>query len=98
MPDHLNCQLCDRTLPALTAHHLIPRQHTKRRKQDPGPTVDICAACHKQIHTLFDNRTLAQELNTLEKLRDHPQMAKFIAWVQKQDPQKRVRSYRGTGS
>lgn len=90
----MNCQICDRNVDQLTVHHLIPRQHTKRRKQAPGPTVDICSACHKQIHTLFDNRHLARELNTLERLRAHPRMEKFIAWVQKQDPNKRVRSFR----
>ncbi|BCL36154.1 hypothetical protein NSMS1_26010 [Nostoc sp. MS1] len=52
----------------LTVHHLVPRQNTKRKKQDPGETINICSACHRQIHTLFDNKVLAQELNTLEKL------------------------------
>ncbi|PSN18060.1 HNH endonuclease [filamentous cyanobacterium CCP5] len=91
----MNCQLCDRPVEKLTVHHLVPRQHTKRRRQDPGPTVDICAACHKQIHTLFDNRYLAQELNSLDRLRSHPRMEKFLAWVRKQNPGKKVRSFRG---
>lgn len=88
------CQLCDRDCPALTVHHLIPRQHTKRKKQPPGPTIDICAACHKQIHTLFDNRQLARELNTLAALKAQPQLMRFVAWVQRQDPNRKVRSYR----
>lgn len=90
------CQLCRRPIDQLTQHHLIPRQYTKRRKQDPGPTIDICLACHKQIHTLFDNVYLARELNTLEKLQQHPKMIKFIAWVHKQNPQKKIRSFRGS--
>lgn len=88
------CQLCDRTCDQLTRHHLIPRQQTRRQQQAPSPTIAICAACHKHLHTLFDNRQLACELNTLEALRSHPRMAKFIAWVRKQDPNKRVRSFR----
>ena len=87
----MRCELCERDLPKLTVHHLIPRQKTKRKKLDPGPTVNICSACHRQIHTLFDNTHLANELNSLDALRSQPQMQKFLAWVRKQDPYKRVR-------
>lgn len=78
----------------LTVHHLVPRQNTKRKKQAPGPTTNICSACHRQIHTLFDNKLLARELNTLEKLSNEPQMQKFLAWVKKQDPGKRIAVHR----
>jgi hypothetical protein len=37
---------------------------------------------------------LAQELNTLEKLREEPQMQKFLSWVKKQKPDKRVQVHR----
>lgn len=88
------CELCDRPVPELTEHHLVPRQYTKRRRLDPGPTVMLCRPCHKQIHTLFDNHTLAKELNTLDRLKAHPQMQTFLAWVQKQRPDKKIRSFR----
>ncbi|MCC5667811.1 HNH endonuclease [Nostoc sp. CHAB 5784] len=88
------CQLCHREMEHLTVHHLVPRQNTKRKKQDPGPTANICSACHRQIHALFDNKLLARELNTLEKLSNEPQMQKFLAWVRKQDPGKRVSVHR----
>ncbi|MEB3280615.1 MAG: HNH endonuclease [Lyngbya sp.] len=87
----MRCELCERDLPQLTVHHLVPRQKTKRKKLDPGPTVEICSACHRQIHRLFDNTRLANELNSLDALRSEPQMAKFLAWVRKQDPHKRIR-------
>ncbi|MBD2104439.1 HNH endonuclease [Leptolyngbya sp. FACHB-261] len=85
------CELCQRELEALTVHHLIPRQKTKRQKADPGPTIQICSACHRQIHTLFDNTRLAQELNSLDKLKSEPELDKFLAWLRKQDPRKRVK-------
>ncbi|MDZ8185754.1 MAG: HNH endonuclease [Nostoc sp. ChiSLP02] len=88
------CELCRREMESLTVHHLVPRQNTKRKKQDPGPTVNICSPCHRQIHALFDNKLLARELNTLEKLTNEPQMQKFLAWVRKQDPGKRVAVHR----
>jgi len=87
----MECQLCQRELKRLTLHHLIPRQTTKRKKADPGPTIEICSACHRQIHALFDNKHLAEELNNPDKLRNEPQMQKFLAWIRKQSSHKRVK-------
>jgi hypothetical protein len=81
------CALCDREVANLTAHHLIPRE----KEGTGGPTIDICPACHRQIHTLFDNARLARELNTPERLRDEPRMQRFLSWVRKQDPHKRIK-------
>ena len=71
----------------LTVHHLIPKQRDGR----DGPTAAICSACHRQIHILFDNATLERVLNSIERLRDEPRMRRFLAWVRKQDPHKRVK-------
>ncbi|WP_341733028.1 HNH endonuclease [Microcoleus sp. EPA2] len=86
----MKCELCDREMEALTAHHLIPKQNTKRKNADPSPTIDICSACHRQIHSLFDNKHLAQELNSLEKLKNDPQLQRFISWAKKQKTDKRI--------
>jgi hypothetical protein len=88
------CELCQREVERLTVHHLIPRQKVKQKKAEPGPTVNICSPCHRQIHNLFDNKCLAQELHSLEKLQNEPQMAKFLSWVKKQKPHKRVQVHR----
>lgn len=93
-PENMNCELCEREVTRLTAHHLIPRQKVKQKKANPGPTVDICSACHRQIHNLFDNKRLAKELNSLEKLKAEPEMQKFLSWVKKQKPDKRVQVHR----
>jgi len=53
------CEL--REIERLTVHHLIPRQAVKRKKADPGPTVNICFPCHKQIHNLFYNTKFSQK-------------------------------------
>jgi len=87
----MHCELCEREMEALTVHHLIPRQKTKRKKIEPGPTINICSACHKQIHTLFDNPRLATELNSIERLKNEPQMQKFLSWVRKQNPNRRIK-------
>ncbi|MBD2021105.1 HNH endonuclease [Leptolyngbya sp. FACHB-36] len=85
------CELCERDVAALTEHHLTPRQKTKRKHLDPGPTIALCPACHRQIQVLFDHNRLARDLNTAEALKRDPQMQKFLAWVSKQDPNKRVK-------
>ena len=88
--EFVKCELCDREMKSLTVHHLIPRQYTKRKKLEISATIDICSACHRQIHVLFDNKRLAKELNTATALRNEPKMRKFITWVCKQDPQKKI--------
>lgn len=87
----MQCELCERQMDKLTVHHLIPRQKTKRKKVEPGLTINICSACHKQIHTLFDNTRLAVDLNSIQRLKNEPQMHKFLSWVKKQDPNRRVK-------
>ena len=87
----MTCQLCDRNVEELTLHHLIPRQTVKRKQANPGATIAICAPCHRQIHTLYSNLELAKNLNTVDKLKSEPKMSKFLGWIKKQDPQKRIR-------
>lgn len=83
----MRCELCEREVEHLTVHHLIPRQ---RDGQD-GPRAELCSACHRQIHVLFDNARLERELNCLERLRDAPEMKRFLKWVRQQDPHRRVK-------
>jgi hypothetical protein len=74
-----NCELCDREFPSSKyseKHHLEPR----RRK---GETIVVCIDCGNQIHELFTNQELNYTLNTLEALRKHPAMQKWIQWVRK---------------
>jgi ATP-dependent protease Clp ATPase subunit len=91
MPE--NCELCGRMVDALTEHHLYPKSQGRRagRKIVELPTVRVCRACHRQIHALFSNKQLARELDSVEKLRAHPEMEKFLEWVRKQDPNKRIK-------
>lgn len=84
------CALCNRSVERLTLHHLIPKEHDGTHDD----TVPLCAPCHKQIHVLFDNKHLAHELNTVDKLRAEPAMARFLRWVRKQDPNRKIRARR----
>jgi hypothetical protein len=83
----MHCELCERPVDRLTVHHLIPQQ---KGGQD-GPRAEVCPACHRQIHVLYDNARLARELNCLERLKDEPDMRRFLSWVRKQDPNARIK-------
>ena len=71
------CPLCLEKIPnsQKDAHHLVP-------KSKGGKTTEyLHRICHKQIHALFTETELAQQFNTAEMLKSHPEMAKFITWV-----------------
>ena len=94
------CELCGRSSVRLTRHHLIPRSrhHNRSNKKQFSRTeiheriVWLCHACHKQIHTLIDDKTLEKDFNTLEALKTHEGLMKFVAWVRKRPEDLKVRS------
>ena len=75
-----HCPLCQREVERFTSHHLVPLSRGGRF----GPTVRLCSTCHRQLHALFSEATLAKELNTVELVRSHPQMANYLRWVRRQ--------------
>lgn len=83
----MRCELCHRPVAELTVHHLVPRQHDGH----DGPTAELCRGCHSQLHALFSNHHLARELNTLDKLRAHPDVARYLRWARKQKPGRKIR-------
>ena len=85
------CALCHRHMP-LTFHHLIPKKTHKKvlRKKLFTKTevnsrgVMICRQCHSACHRLIPHEKMALEYNTLEKLREHEGVARFVDWASKQ--------------
>lgn len=77
-PETCTCALCEREVRQVSRHHIVPKSEGGR------DTVGLCAACHKTLHSFFTNETLANELNTLDALRQDPDVARYLAWVQKQ--------------
>ena len=96
------CELCGRTVALLTRHHLIPRtrhanKKTRRtfgREEVHDRVAHFCKPCHKQLHSLFDEKELERELNTLEALRAHAEVARFVAWIRTKPDGTAVPSYR----
>ncbi|MDR3406638.1 MAG: hypothetical protein P4L99_29405 [Chthoniobacter sp.] len=81
------CAICERE-EKLTRHHLIPRtrHHNKRNKREfdratVKKVAGICRPCHSQIHALLTEKELERDYRTVERLRDHPEIRKFAAWI-----------------
>ena len=86
-----HCALCGRNKP-LAFHHLIPRtchrnkwfrkRFSRSRMRSSG--IDLCHDCHKHIHTLYTEKELGRNYNTLEALSADKDVAKFVDWVSRQ--------------
>jgi molybdopterin-guanine dinucleotide biosynthesis protein A len=76
------CPLCQRMLPKAEedAHHLIPRSEGGR------VTVLLHRLCHRTLHALLTEKELARNYSTIEALRQHPEVARFVEWVQDKPP------------
>lgn len=84
------CELCGRAA-ALSFHHLIPRKvHRRKRfkkqytKEQLARGIKICQLCHRGIHRLYDEMTLAKSYNSKEKLLADAEISKHVMWVKKQ--------------
>ncbi len=83
------CQLCKRDVSQTTKHHLIPRTRHKNkknkkefsRKEVKTRIIDLCRACHSQIHVVLTNKELERDYNTLDLLSTHPEVKKFVDWI-----------------
>ena len=74
------CELCRREMDRYTVHHLVPRAKGGRF----GPTAKLCSTCHRQLHALFSEATLAQELHSIPLLRANSQVNSYLKWVRRQ--------------
>ena len=81
------CELCERLTTHHTIHHLIPRSRDKYTQE----VAVLCKACHGMVHRLISNIDLEKHYYTIEFLKQHPEVRRFIGWVRKQDPHKRVK-------
>lgn len=83
------CAICDREMidgPTVNEHHLIPK--TFKGKE----TITIHIVCHTKIHSVFTERELLADYHTPERIREHPEMVKFVKWISKKAPEYRDRN------
>jgi hypothetical protein len=79
------CPLCLRPIPASapqSRHHLTPRLKGGKH----GPTVLLHQICHNVVHATFTEAELARSHSTIDALRAHPRVARFVAWVADRPP------------
>ena len=43
-----------------------------------GPQVKLCPTCHRQLHAMFSETTLAKELNSIDELRANPEFSEYL--------------------
>lgn len=87
------CALCERAVPQLTEHHLLPRSQGRRQglRVTDLPTTMLCGPCHKFLHRTFSNVELAREYSDLAALRTHEDVQRFVRWLRTQPATKAVR-------
>lgn len=77
------CPLCGRLLPEdgpVDRHHVVPKSRGGR------VTVRMHRICHRKLHSLFDEAELARVGPDFGRLRAHPEVARFVAWVRRRPP------------
>jgi hypothetical protein len=78
------CSLCGRTLaPPFNRHHLLPLSKGGRGTT----TILLHKVCHDKIHAVFTEMELKRYYHTIERLREHDEIAAFIKWVRKKEPE-----------
>lgn len=83
------CELCGRKVDEVTKHHLIPRtRHANKKNKKDFDRAEVrtrlalfCRPCHKQVHAVLTEKQLERDYNTLESLKTHDEIAKFIDWI-----------------
>jgi 5-methylcytosine-specific restriction endonuclease McrA len=83
--DIQTCPICSRPLGKenISKHHLIPKSAGGKDSE----IILIHNICHQKIHSVFMLKELRDEFNTVGKLVEHEEIAKFIKWVSKKAPQ-----------
>lgn len=82
MSDNNNCPLCNRELAEpMVRHHLIPP--SKGGKDTP--TVPMHKICQAKVHAVFTETELKNYYHTVDRIREHEDILKFIKWVSKKE-------------
>ena len=85
------CPLCNRSLSApFNRHHLIPVSKGGKHTA----TVLMHKICHDKIHAVLSEKELMRYYHTIDRLQAHDEIARFIKWVSRKEPEFYDRSIR----
>ena len=70
------CPICE-VSEGISKHHVLPKSRGGKE------VVSICQECHKQIHTTFTNKQLEKNYASVEALKSHEEIKRWIVWRQK---------------
>ena len=94
------CELCACDC-SLTLHHLIPRTlhangwfRSRFDREALNRTARLCRDCHSAVHEHISEKELGRQYNTLEALREHPEIGKYVEWVRNRPGRHRTRTPR----
>ena len=88
LPEDGACWLCARPLGRRVEwHHPVPKSRGGRE------VVPLHPICHRAIHASLSNVELARSGNG-DALREHPALAKFLAWIADKPADFHVPTYR----
>jgi hypothetical protein len=61
-------------------------------EERPGEhsTIGLCSACHGMVHAVLSEKQLEMNYHSRDRLLEHPEIGKFVRWVAKQNPERRV--------
>ena len=88
-----------RSAPGVATSHCGVKHCKHKRRPEKGfsrtelaRTIALCRPCHSAVHRAESESSLAESWNTLERLREHDQVARFAAWASGQRDMTRHRA------
>lgn len=89
------CPTCGRQEPLIkmTKHHMVPKH--KGGKSEEENYIWLCGDCHTQLHLLYDNAYLRDNLNSAELVLADDRLKKFGRFAAKQT--KRINKRKSSG-
>ncbi len=69
-------------------HHLFPGKRRRTKVDRKEDTILVCTSCGDQIHLMFSNQELRDNLDSLEALQQA--MQGFIKWIQSKPLEQKI--------
>lgn len=91
-----DCPICDRSMVEnryINRHHLIP----KCKAGAYTDQITLHTICHNKIHSVWSETELSQYFHTVERIRGHQDIRKFIKWIANKPPDFYSKTKRSNG-